>query len=352
MYTEAVETSQNAVGTLQNQQDTYMESTAAHLQQLSTEAEKTYDILFDTDTVNNFTDALTGVLSIFNNLIGSFGSGTSVFTFFGATLANILNKQIGGAIEKQIENFEGFRANVSGVDLKSQVAESHAAEGDILGEAALEKEVEYAEKISKIQKVLTKDEYNDLTNKQKKIGLLKQQLEDMNTYKKYAKENLNIENATVTEMSLANDEAKKTVKATEEIGNTLEQYNKQGLDIFSDDPEERQKYLDDLAKMNILENEQETMGEAIAAINNGEELSAEQRQVLENVINRTLEEQKNKQQEINNELEKAVMAEEKEAEVERQLNALEAKTTEELTKKERQQAVSALVQGATSLVTL
>ena len=67
MYNEAVNTSVDAVGTLQHQQDIYMESTAAHLEQLKTEADKTYDILFDQDTVNDFMDIATGALEIFNN---------------------------------------------------------------------------------------------------------------------------------------------------------------------------------------------------------------------------------------------------------------------------------------------
>ena len=73
MYTDAIETSSNAIGTLQKQQDIYMESTAAHLKKLSTEAERTYDILFDQDAVNGFSDALTDVLSIFNNLLAGLG---------------------------------------------------------------------------------------------------------------------------------------------------------------------------------------------------------------------------------------------------------------------------------------
>ena len=47
MYTDALETSANAAGTLQHQQDIYMESVEAHLQKMRTEAEETYKILFD-----------------------------------------------------------------------------------------------------------------------------------------------------------------------------------------------------------------------------------------------------------------------------------------------------------------
>ena len=59
----------NAAGTLQKQQETYMESISAHLQKLTTETEKTYDIIFDEKQINIFLDALTNVVSVFNNLL-------------------------------------------------------------------------------------------------------------------------------------------------------------------------------------------------------------------------------------------------------------------------------------------
>lgn len=65
MYTQAIETSKNSTGELQKQQDIYMESTEAHLQQLRTEAEKTYKTLFDDTAVKTMTDALTRIIKCF-----------------------------------------------------------------------------------------------------------------------------------------------------------------------------------------------------------------------------------------------------------------------------------------------
>lgn len=65
MYTQAIETSKNSTGELQKQQDIYMESTEAHLQQLRTEAERTYKTLFDDTAVKTMTDALTRIIKCF-----------------------------------------------------------------------------------------------------------------------------------------------------------------------------------------------------------------------------------------------------------------------------------------------
>jgi len=58
-YNEALATAQGAAGTLQEQQDTYMDSTAAHLQTLKASMEDIYDSLADTDSINKIIDALS-----------------------------------------------------------------------------------------------------------------------------------------------------------------------------------------------------------------------------------------------------------------------------------------------------
>lgn len=105
MYTDALETSANAAGTLQKQQDIYMESTEAHLQKMRTEAEKTYDILFDTKTVNSFIDALTGLNGVLNTFLKGLGGGMNDFIYFGSLLSNIFNKQIAGGLDNVIQKF-------------------------------------------------------------------------------------------------------------------------------------------------------------------------------------------------------------------------------------------------------
>ena len=72
-YTESLETSANAAGTLQEQQDTYMESTQAHLAQLKASWEDLYDSLLDADAINGVSDALSGMVSLMANFVDSIG---------------------------------------------------------------------------------------------------------------------------------------------------------------------------------------------------------------------------------------------------------------------------------------
>lgn len=173
MYTKALETSANAAGTLQEQQDIFMESTTAHLQRLSTEAEKTYDILFDQEAINGFSDALTGLLSIFNTFLKGLGGGMNDFVYLGAVISNILNKQIAGGINNFIQNFEIVKNNKATIDMLRAINE----EGFSTVGGANEKYVtdatsaqfERLEKILSLQNFIDEEEFNKLTTLNQEI---------------------------------------------------------------------------------------------------------------------------------------------------------------------------------------
>jgi len=94
MYAELLNDSLNAEGTLLQKNDVYLESTAAHMKSLQAETERTADVLFDTDTINFFTDALNKTLTLFNDFIEGIGGGTNVFAYFGSVVVGVFNKQI------------------------------------------------------------------------------------------------------------------------------------------------------------------------------------------------------------------------------------------------------------------
>ena len=104
MYKDALNSSKNSAGELQKQQDIYMESTEAYLQRLATEAEETYDILFDDTAVKTMTASLTGLLSVFNSLLAGTGGGLSSLTFLGANAINLFSGKIGQGISQSVTN--------------------------------------------------------------------------------------------------------------------------------------------------------------------------------------------------------------------------------------------------------
>ena len=155
MYTAALETSQNAMGTLQEQQDIYMESTAAHLQQLTTAFEGISDSLLNTDTINSFADAMTTVLNLFEKFIDVAGGGGSLLLGTFGTLGNIFSKQISNGIINFINNITNAKDSVK--DLKDRI-EAIKNTDAFANDAGIQILVENMEKLKGYYPTLTSDE--------------------------------------------------------------------------------------------------------------------------------------------------------------------------------------------------
>ena len=120
-YTDALKTSQGAAGTLQKQQDVYMESTEAHLKQLRAEAEDLYATLFDQDAARGFIDLINGALKGINGYVKALGGGFNSFLGMGAQIANLFSKQIANGINTKIENWETRREQKANVKSKEDI---------------------------------------------------------------------------------------------------------------------------------------------------------------------------------------------------------------------------------------
>lgn len=97
MYLDALKTSKEAEGTLEKQQSIYMESTAAHLQQLRTAAEGVYDSLLKPEDINNTADALTSIVTQIEKIIDSVGGLKGVLPVVLAMFSQLLSKNMGQA---------------------------------------------------------------------------------------------------------------------------------------------------------------------------------------------------------------------------------------------------------------
>ena len=183
MYSNALETSANAMGTLQKQQDIYMESTAAKLKTLKATWQELYGDLIDQDEINTGIEALTNLVKVFDNFIDSFGGGLKSIAGFGAVVANIFNKQIADGINNAIHRQEIFKQNLELAQTNAEVRVRGVAEvgekatpKDIAIQANTEEQLKYAQKIYEVRAGLNQEEANILINYQKGLGKLKEQL--------------------------------------------------------------------------------------------------------------------------------------------------------------------------------
>ena len=121
MYEEAVNTSANAMGTLQNQQDIYMESTEAHLQGLSTSMEDLYDSILDEGTINTVADSLAGLADLAGNFVDAIGGGRGILLNFGSIAGRVFSKNIANGIATSITNFKGMISNTKQLNAQMEI---------------------------------------------------------------------------------------------------------------------------------------------------------------------------------------------------------------------------------------
>jgi len=104
MYGEALETSMNAAGTLEKQQEIALESIANKMDVLRATAEDLYDSLFNTKTISSFVDAGTKVLQFLANFTDSIGGLNNILPMLGFSLTQLFSKQIAAGAEAIVTN--------------------------------------------------------------------------------------------------------------------------------------------------------------------------------------------------------------------------------------------------------
>ena len=191
MYTKAMETSANAAGTLQKQQDTYMESTAAHLQKLSTTAEDLYDTLIKPEEINALLDTFTNGIDVLGTFFDTFGGGVKSMAAGAAILSSIFSKQIGEGLINFQKNKYQEQNNLDVINMKKESIQQKINENgkeSIEESAAISRykaEADHAERILKLKNGITNEDYEQMTAIQERIGAL---TEEMELHKQIAEE--------------------------------------------------------------------------------------------------------------------------------------------------------------------
>lgn len=170
MYSQAINTSRNSMGTLQKQQDIYMESTEAHLQVLHTQWEDLYDSLLDTDTINNLIDSLTKVIKLFTELIDSIGGGNNLFLMLGATATRVFNKQLGQGIVNFVTNLKKSKDNTEQLKAQLDTIEMFKNSSAYKNNPAVKALVDAQETASQYYKFMDNEQINQANMMAQQIG--------------------------------------------------------------------------------------------------------------------------------------------------------------------------------------
>ena len=106
MYEKALKTSQGSLGTLQKQQDIYMGSMEAHLDQLKAATEGLYSSLFESDSLNSWITGFTKFIELFDNFVQGIGGGGNVLQGLLTSLMFMFSTKIATGIANMSGNMQ------------------------------------------------------------------------------------------------------------------------------------------------------------------------------------------------------------------------------------------------------
>ena len=197
IYTKALETSANAAGTLNEQNEIYLESTEAHLQQLRTSIEGVYDSLFDTEGMNDLIDGFTNIVTLFNHFIDGAGGAKTVLMLLGTVGVKAFAKPMQDGLVRLITNFKIAKDNAA--QLKAEIELTQALSNSKAMENPLVKQmVEAKQAVQQYYGVMSQadlEQSNALINQLSQAQALEAQWKkDADAYNTYAQQ---IVNATV-----------------------------------------------------------------------------------------------------------------------------------------------------------
>lgn len=121
MYEANKAVSENSLGELQKQQDTYMESTQAHLEQLGASIERIKNAFFENKSMNNLIDVLSTIANWFGGFIETIGGGGNLLLGVFGSLATIFSKDIGRNMSDFIEKINLTNKNLTETEAKAKV---------------------------------------------------------------------------------------------------------------------------------------------------------------------------------------------------------------------------------------
>lgn len=173
MYEQTLEESKTATGELNREQEIYMESTKAHLEQLSTAWERIFNDIIDNKEINKIIDVFTGATEGVANWIEAVGGGGNALIQLGTIAERVFSKQIAEGITGVIKNFQSAKYNVQQLDnqleILGKVAEASGAkmqaDGTYQGgEAGSVERYNQTKKLKRYSGLLTSDDIKEGEN--------------------------------------------------------------------------------------------------------------------------------------------------------------------------------------------
>lgn len=201
-YAKTLQTSASAMGALQDQQDIYMESTAAHVEQLEAAWEKVFDAFFDNEGMNNLIDGGTKLVELLGDFIKGVGGGTNVLIGATGTLLDLYKGSLANELMNILDYFHAIQQNQSTIIQQQKVLQSLKDIGGInlenLSDEATKDIIKMKEEMLNFGKIVSQEEHQEVNYLIKLRARLEEQKEALEektqTTKEYLKMLAQLEN--------------------------------------------------------------------------------------------------------------------------------------------------------------
>lgn len=110
MYNEQLQIANDSEGTLDEQQDIYMDSLLAKSNALQAAGESVISSLFDSDSTSQMIDTGTKMLNIIDQIVKSLGGGLPLVNLFTSALTKLFSRNLGESLGNFMQNFEKSNA--------------------------------------------------------------------------------------------------------------------------------------------------------------------------------------------------------------------------------------------------
>ena len=179
-YSDMLNVSLEAQGTLEEKNARYLESTEAHLNTLKATWQDLYGTILNKDELNTGIDTITLAVETLDNFLESFGGGVKSILAFGSAIALVFRNQIGKAIgeaaaQRQQEQ-EKLLAFQTQAQFRAAQAESFLATPQQAGAAAAaDASYQNAQRIANVQHVISQEEQEQLMALNQQIAVEREQ---------------------------------------------------------------------------------------------------------------------------------------------------------------------------------
>lgn len=255
-YGDAMQYATDAQGTLQQQQDIYMESTAAHLAKVKASWEDVYDSLLKAENINNVADVVANVGTAVADVIDGIGGLDTIILGLGGTAMKVFSKNIAQGISRISSNVKLAQSEIEKVNLIDNLIKANP---ELEGQVRL---------IEKLQTDYSKySDIVDASGQEALNSLLKQRVELENQEKQIKATQ---EKAKTSSQKIQGEKFKDSnyereveeIKALQKQTDTLYQ-KKSGLDKDSKEAEQISANLENIAqKMEVYTTKANNLNQA------------------------------------------------------------------------------------------